>query len=245
MMRIAICDDELRYTEAVFSAIQKWHGINNTKSVTAAVFNSSEDMAEMLAKGLPYDMAFLDIQFPGEMNGLELAKILREQNEHIVIVLMTNYHEFAIEGYKVSAIRFLPKPVAEDAVFECLDIAYHQWSLINDKSLIIEAGQQCYRMPHRNIIYAESRAHYVIVHQLNSDSEVAIRMKLSEFNTMLPDEMFIQCHRSYTVNLLHVYSISSTFVTMSDGAQIPISPKQWRTVHQKFKAFYNGGSHGY
>ena len=34
-------------------------------------------------------------------------------------------------------------------------------------------------------------------------------------------------------------------VTMSDGTQIPISPRQWQTVHQKFKAFYLGGSHGY
>lgn len=245
MMRIVVCDDERCYSDAVCDAVKNWQKIHNITSVTVAVFSSSEDLMEALDNGLPYDMAFLDIQFPGELSGLELAKRIREKNEHVSVALMTNYQEYAIDGYKVNAMRFLQKPIKAGDIYECLDIAYHQWKLISDRSLIIEAGQQCYRMAHRDIIYAESRAHYVIVHQVSRDSEVAIRLKLSEFNTMLPEEMFIQCHRSYTVNLLHVYSISKAFVIMSDGTQIPISPRQWQTVHQKFKAFYLGGSHGY
>ncbi len=44
-----------------------------------------------------------------------------------------NFH--ACEGYSVSALRYLRKPIADEQLFECLDIAYQQWVYRQDSSI--------------------------------------------------------------------------------------------------------------
>lgn len=243
-MRIVICDDEIMYIRQVEDAIDRWKEMRNIYSIYVTAYNSSEDLTEAIGQNLPYDMAFLDIQFPGEMSGLDTAQILRNRNEFMTLVLMTNYQEYAIEGYKVSAQRFLTKPLDEKAIWECLDIAHNQWELMNDKSLIISGSGQSMRIPYKNIMYAESRAHYAIIYRAKGEN-ISVRMKLSDIMAKLPEKMFIQCHRSYMVNLLHISSIQKGNINMTNGDLVPVSPRLWAKVHRQFSDFYLGGDYGY
>ena len=165
-MRIVICDDERQYADFVEAAIEKWKASRKVTSIYVSKIQSSEDVCEGIGQSLPYDVAFLDIQFPGEMDGLKLAQMLKAQSEFMTLILMTNYQEYAIEGYRVSALRFLTKPLSESAIWECLDIAHHQWTLMNDRSLMIKTSQQVMRLPYRSIIYAESMAHYACLQHI-------------------------------------------------------------------------------
>lgn len=60
---------------------------------------------------LPYDIALLDIDM-GETNGIELAKKLRAENENIVIIFITNFIQYAPEGFEVQAFRYLLKSIS-------------------------------------------------------------------------------------------------------------------------------------
>jgi len=242
-MRIVICDDERQYADFVEAAIEKWKASRKVTSIYVSKFQSSEDVCEGIGQSLPYDVAFLDIQFPGEMDGLKLAQMLKAQSEFMTLILMTNYQEYAIEGYRVNALRFLTKPLSESAIWECLDIAHHQWTLMNDRSLMIKTSQQVMRIPYRSIIFAESMAHYAVIRQTDGEN-ITARMKLSQLAEELPGDMFMQCHRCYLVNLLHVYSISRSFIRLSNGGEIPVSPKLWAEAHRRFREFYQGGGYG-
>lgn len=160
-MRILVCDDERFYIDAVLGAIGRWKAVHPNASLLVSSYNSSEDIYEEWCSAPPYDMAFLDIQFPNEMTGLSLAHRLRCLNEHMSIVFVTNYEEYAIQGYKVNALRFLPKPIEDKDIFECLDIAYRQWVNVHDMSMLVSSNSSIYRIPYKAILYMESHAHYV------------------------------------------------------------------------------------
>lgn len=56
------------------------------------------------------DVAFLDIEMPG-MNGLELARILKEKNPDLNIVFVTAYSQYAVEAFSLYASGYLMKPI--------------------------------------------------------------------------------------------------------------------------------------
>lgn len=238
-MRIAICDDEKCYIEAVEASIERWKKTRGVFTISVVSYTSSEDFAYLVEKSNHFDIVFLDIQFPKELNGIVLAENLRKGNEFISIVFITNYDEYAIEGYKVNALRFLQKPLQDSQIFECLDIAYGQCQLMNNDSLIIEGKRSMFRIPYIKIIYCESKAHYIILHLIDGQEE-QIRSKLTDIYKQLPKDGFIQTHRSYIVNLFHVYSFTKDTVTMLDGSILPLQKKQWSELYFKFRKLFQG-----
>lgn len=239
-MHILICDDEKQYSEAIYASIQRWENNNPFSTVSVNVFTSSEDMLESL-KNNSYDLAFLDIKFPGELNGLLVAQELRNSNEQMIIVFISNYEEYAIDGYKVNAFRFFYKPISDSQIFECLDIAARQLRLTMGSFLMLETKQQLFRIPYKSILYIESQAHYLTIHLINYDkSTIVIRRKLSDLNESLPQEMFVQCHQSFIVNLLFIQRISHYQVYLTNGAQFPISVKYRNSLYSRFKSFFQG-----
>lgn len=243
-MRILICDDEIHYANAIKESIERWKKKTGNVSITYDVFRSSEDMLDSLRNQTIYDLVFLDIQFPTELNGLQVATQLRMLNDQVVIVFVSNYDEYAIDGYKVNALRFLTKPISDSQVFECLDIAYRQWQITSSNSVIIlETKQQMHKISNKSIVYIESRAHYLDIHTLNIENgTITIRMKIGEILKDLPSDMFVQCHQSYIINLLYVQRLTRTCVTLTNNQETPMSLKYRDAVYKKFKHLYQGGT---
>ena len=71
------------------------------------VFNSS---LEALEKRSGFeDLYFLDIDLP-HVNGMELAKKIREKDEKVIIIFCSNLAQFALKGYEVGAFDYIVKP---------------------------------------------------------------------------------------------------------------------------------------
>ncbi len=241
-MRVLVCDDESLYLDAISASIQRWRMQRKVNGIIVSTYRSSEDLLEVLERALPFDLAFLDIQFPGELSGLALAESLRKTNEQVLIVFTTHYEKYAMEGYKVNALRYLQKPVSDTQIFECLDIAYRQWKLCCDRYLTLIDSQQVCRIAYKSILYIESQAHYVDIHLAHRDETPRFRMKLLEVLNKLPEEMFAQCHRSFAINLLYVQRISRKSIVLSDGATVPVSARFWENVLLRFKTLFQGAS---
>jgi len=72
-------------------------------------------IAEEFGRENHIDIAYLDINMPG-LNGIELAKKLKETNPGINIIFSTGYDEYAKDSYTVKASDFLTKPITAEAV---------------------------------------------------------------------------------------------------------------------------------
>ena len=102
-MNVLVCDDDQQIVDSIIEKLEKKTEETQVSSRFYGVSQPSQ-----IDFSLPYDIALLDIDM-GETNGIELARKLRAENENIVIIFITNFIQYAPEGFEVQAFRYLLK----------------------------------------------------------------------------------------------------------------------------------------
>lgn len=209
--KIAICDDEPLHIDKIRSILLDEETDNYTKPV---------NLLNAITAGKRYDVLFLDIMMP-EIDGISLARELRELDEDMLIVFITSKIEFMQTGYEVKAFRYLLKDQIDTGLPKIWkDI---EKELLNraDTYFTYEFERKTYRYPCRDILYLESNLRRIILHT-NRDT-AALYGKLDDLAIKYP--MFVRVHKSFLVNRRHIRSISAGMVVLSNGDVLPISRK--------------------
>lgn len=241
-MNIIICDDDPIYLEKLQTQINLWKESSSRSEAKIITFRSSEDLLEELEKGLLADVFFLDILFNSEMNGLDLASEIRRRDKKVMIVFLTNSEAYAKNGYAVQAFRYLSKPISHADLAMCLDVAYRQYTLAHNEYLILTNGGNRTVIRFDQILYIEARSPYIDIHTFNDkDDPYSFRGTLAMLNGKLPSELFVQCHRSYIVNVLNVQSIQRNELHLSNGSVIPVARSSYHNLCDVFDNYYQGG----
>lgn len=215
--KLAIIDDSTIDQEYISSLVNHWSA-NTELTVQIKTFPSAEAFLFQYEVEKDFDILLLDIEM-GAMNGVELAKKIRQENEMVQMVFITGFPDFMAEGFEVSALHYLMKPVKEEKLQEVLHKAVHNLAKV-EKRLKVVYDRQTEFVPLKNILYIEAQKQYVEIH--TTDQTYRVKASLSETETEL-DEFFFKCQRSYVVNLKYVNKIKSDCVILKNGEEIPIS----------------------
>ncbi len=215
--KIAVIDDNPIDVEYVSTLVEYWIHNSNT-AVHMQNFPSAEAFLFQYEEDKAWDILLLDIEMGGK-NGIELAKIIRRDNAEIQLIFITGFPDFIGEGYDVSALHYLMKPVSEAKLYEVLDRAASNIRKA-EKQLCITFDRRTDYVSLNQIYYVEAQKQYVAIHT----AENIFRMKasLSETEKQL-DEYFFKCHRSFLVNLRFIKRILSDCVLLKNDEEIPIS----------------------
>lgn len=227
--KIAICDDMEEDVKYISSAVNKWAEKENI-TVDIETFPSAESFLFRYAEQKAFDILLLDVEMPS-MNGVELAKRIRKENDAVQIIFITGYTDYISEGYEVSALHYLVKPLSETKLFEVLNRAVLKIRK-NEKSLYLSLPGEMVRIPIYEIKYLEVQQNYVTVH---SKKDYTVKKTLGEFEREL-DERFYRMGRSFIVNLSCIDKITKTDVFLSDGSVIPLSRGQYEPLNKAFIA---------
>ena len=218
-LRIAVCEDEINQQEQLLGLIQEWK--KQTKRVLSTdFFTSGEQFLTSWESGAFYDIIFLDIHLTG-MDGMKLARRIREQDESVTLVFITTRIEYVLKGYEVNAWRYLIKPVHSSEFFICLNKA-KEMSEREQQTLILYNNNRYYKVPYDDVIYIESFGHRVEIHTKSRNYEM--RIGISQLEEKLPMQFF-RSHRSYIINLMYVNEVESQQVRVDDQ-WIPLSLKK-------------------
>ena len=240
-MNIVICDDEAVYRKSIHDNILDWDSRNDhAGSVSVREFASSEDLLEAWANGFRADLLILDIKMPQELSGLEVARKIRNMDSDVLIAFITNYVDYACEGYEVDAVRYILKPVKQESVFECLDMSWKRCRMFHADSLTVQSGGCAFRVSPRRITYIEVRGHVVTIHMSDRESAQTYG-NLAEILRKLPSEMISQCHKSYAVNVMYISMMRPDGITLTDGAVIPMGRKYISQIASMFNRLFLGG----
>ena len=225
--RIAICDDEQNQIEYITSIVASWsahegHGceIRTFASAEAFLFEYEEDKA--------YDILLLDVEMKN-MNGIELAKRIRKDNNRAEIIFITSHFEFVGEGYEVDALHYLIKPISLEKLTQVLTKATEKLS-VEPLSVVISSDGETVKLYESDIRYVESFLHYIVTH--TKDKEYKIKENMSVFEKRVSDD-FYRIHRSYLVSLKHITRISRTSVNIGN-TELPLSRGKYDNINRAF-----------
>ncbi|MBO4920761.1 MAG: response regulator transcription factor [Lachnospiraceae bacterium] len=213
-MRIAVCDDEERFLTDIKDHIYE---IYNSMDVVVDCFTSGKNLINSFDKQ-SYDLVFLDIEMP-EIDGLTLAKMLREKSNELNIVFLTGHIEYALEGYEVNALRYLTKPVKKDKMLEVLH--YVSEKLTKNHKLKIRVDGEDTFIDVNDIVYFEAQNQYIMIY--TKTGEYLVRYNISDYENELVKDGFFRTHRSYLVNLSKVKKIGKAEVIMEGDKEVPVS----------------------
>ena len=229
---LAICDDEASQRDYLRQQVEGW-AVRRGHVVSVHLFASAEAFLFTYDEDKSFDILLLDIQM-GKMDGVALAKRLRADNEWLQIVFITGFSEFISEGYEVSALHYLLKPVDEEKLVEVLDRAVSRLQTA-PRMIVFRRGSGYIRIPADEIYYAEAFSHSVTL--VTKDGKETFNMRLSDMEEIL-GEGFFRCHRSYIVSMKHVRRVTRTALVLDNGAEIPLSRSLYDAANQAFIKTY-------
>ncbi|MDG3581827.1 LytR/AlgR family response regulator transcription factor [Galbibacter pacificus] len=189
------------------------------------------------------DLIFLDIQMPG-LNGLQFLKTLTEPP---MVILVTAYEQYALDGFALDVVDYLIKPVALERFIKACNKAKSLYDLRQAK-----ANQSMVEPPHffvnveyslvkiivDDIRFVEGMKDYIKIHLDTSERPVITRMSLKAIIEKLPAELFVRIHKSYIVCVPKVTSIKRDFVLIGHQG-IPIGESHKENVTK----ILGGGKH--
>lgn len=213
--KIGVCDDSEADRNYIAEIVARW-AANAGHTAQVDTFVSAENFMFHYAEEKNYDILLLDIEM-GVMDGVTMAKKLRQENDTVQIVFITGYSDYISEGYEVAALHYLMKPVREEKLCSVLNRAA-QNLVKNGKILNLEAGGEMVRVPIYQIRYAEVFGNYVTIHAL---SDYTVKMTLGRLEEQL-DERFYRVGRSALVNLTQISRVSRTEILLRSGDTVPL-----------------------
>jgi DNA-binding LytR/AlgR family response regulator len=221
-MNCIIIDDEplaLELLEDNIRMVDNLHLVASCRSAAQATKVMQEQQV---------DLIFCDIQMPG-INGLQFVKSLAQKP---LIIFVTAYEEFALDGFELDVVDYLLKPVALERFLKACNKAmlfYEQGKLHAAsttekprKYIFLYADYNLIKVNHDDIIYVEGLKDYAKIYVTNSPKAIISRITIKSLEGQLPADEFFRVHKSYIVNLAHVHSIRKGRIKIAD-VEIPFS----------------------
>lgn len=229
MKRIAVCDDNSLILSDVVGAVERILGTGYCDG-----YGDLDKLFMAIEGGERYQAIIMDIEWDGSADGIEAAQRIQQLDSSARIIYMTGYVERYVQQIFLKPANisgFLTKPVEEAMLRENLRKINEEEQEEENKRLLVKYKGAMLSLPFRDIVYLESAGHMITIHTRTEKQSCYDRLeKLFE---RLP-EYFIQCHKSYVVNMNEIQRIEKGKVFMSDYTEIPISKARYANTRSRY-----------
>ena len=188
----------------------------------------------------PYDLYILDIEMPG-MNGLKLAKSIREKDSRALFVFLTSYTRYMKDVFDAVTFDFIEKPISDEKLLQILERAA---TYLNITSQHFSFGYRAsrYSLKYDRILYIEKKGRQALIHTF--EDVYKTNMTLEEIWKQLNPKSFVHIHSSYIINLYNLDRKDNEIAIMRNGEKLHITKGYRRELAMRHYEFVQGGMCG-
>ncbi len=190
-------------------------------------------------KAHPPQLLLLDIDMP-KATGIDLLKQVRDTVP--MAVFITSHPEFALEGFELSALDYILKPISEERFTKMIQKVDEYWEMkqkslaydvsIKSDSIIIKQGYEQIPIRISDIIYLEALHDYTKIFIPNK--RYVTNINLINFLSKLPTDLFIRVHRSYAVAKNKITKKNADEILLINDRCVPIGKTYRRELKMIF-----------
>nr|WP_307774378.1 LytTR family DNA-binding domain-containing protein [uncultured Cetobacterium sp.] len=182
------------------------------------------------------DAIFLDINMP-ELDGMSLGKIIHRLDKEVKLIFITAYREYAADAFEIKAFDYLLKPYSEDRIINVLNNLSNSLSSkkqeptikenFSTKKITVHSEDKMFVISIDDILYIE--ADEKETHVFTENNMFLSKLKMTQFENILPEDIFFRSHRSYFVNIDKIVEVepwfNGTYIIKVEGKEfkIPVS----------------------
>jgi DNA-binding LytR/AlgR family response regulator len=174
------------------------------------------------------DLIFLDIQMPG-LTGIQFIKSMATKP---MIIMVTAYDNYALDGFNLDVTDYLVKPVSLERFVKACNKAYELFQLKNAGKeqtsgatpdyFFVPVDYSMVKVVINDIVWVEGLKDYIKIHLKTSTKPLITRMTMKAIEDQLPSPGFIRIHKSYIVSIAHITAVRKTSVFMNE-IELPVS----------------------
>lgn len=227
-MNICVIDDNIITAKCVCKMVVDSCTNLNLSMPNVNFFTSPSDFLKWFDYNSVVDACFLDIDLKHEVNGLILAKRIKEINYHTLLIFMTSYDTYFTEMVQVEPFRFLSKP------FQYQD--FHRIFVDVYKRIILKQSENdcIYKFKNngiifstnlKDVIYVSSYMRKIIMMDIrNQHMEFYGKLDQVERDIKSLTDKFVRINKSYLFNKDYIENIGKNTITVKN-VTYHISPK--------------------
>ncbi|MFA7573612.1 MAG: LytTR family DNA-binding domain-containing protein [Lutispora sp.] len=239
MLNFIICDDT--HAQSIRDVVEPIIVELNLGKIV--IFETKPDkVLDYINNNTNTSVYFIDIELDTTINGIDIARLIRDKDDSSYIVFITAHQEFAFLTYKyrLQVIDYIVKPIRQEDIRDCLqeihkseEVKKIQRGLKNQENYILEvkSGWKKYRIDIRDIIYVEVTRNRIVIHtERGQTSFLATLKEIRDRLCCMDADSFMVCHKSYLVNIKKIKLLDKTELIMSNGERCPISRSYKRGI---------------
>lgn len=234
-MTIAIIDDCLKDRKNIEIYLKQYfkeHKFNISPHIS--YYKSAYHFMSHFKKN-KYELIFLD-DYIEDLNGLELAKMIRKIDTQVALVFVSGSCEFAIDAYKVKATDYLIKPCSYEQLCTAMNLLNLK-QIEENQFLLLNSGQKNFKIFLKDIIYCDSCGHYTQIHKTDHSVE-RIRQSFCSISKHLEHyAQFYHCYRGCIINMNQIIKMESMNFLLSNGERIPFRKKDYLKAADIYTAY--------
>lgn len=192
----------------------------------AGEFDNPLKATQALAQGEVH-LIFLDIHMP-KLSGIDFLKTLQHPP---LVILTTAYPQYALEGFDLSVLDYLLKPISFDRFFKAVLKARDHYQVrktatppvqaeASDDYIFIKADNKLVKLRYSEIVFVEALQNYIAIH--TADKKYITYLTFRSIEESLPAALFVKVHKSYLVAIAAITGIEGNEI-LAGAHHIPIS----------------------
>ena len=232
MIKALIVEDELYIRKGLISMIASLD-----KDIDIIGECESVQEAITVTKACKPDLIFLDINLK---DGIAFDFLDQVKDLKFQVIFITAYDQYALQAIKNGAVDYILKPVDIDELSDAIDrvqtitadrsthLEIVKEQFVENKRehivLRLQEGYQIIRF--EDLMYCQSDKGYTTFYTNDKKSYIASK-PIKEFESQLPNDLFVRTHQSYMVNLRFIDKYDKTgYAFLKSGAKIPVSTRK-------------------
>lgn len=234
-MRIAIVDDEQAQRDTLRTYLERFSAESGSR-FDVKEFPSGDTLLENYH--LVYDIILFDVDMPGT-NGINTARQVREMDESVTILFITNMAQYAINAFEVEAADYIIKPIEYYDFAMKFRRAVKRAVRRSNRELTLDTVDGVRRLKIPEIVYVEALDHYLTYHMYHKNTGAAkleVRSGIGEHEALLKPYHFCRVHKSFLINLAHIDVIRTSEVVLN-GVALPIGRRYKKNLMENYMQF--------
>lgn len=233
-IKIAVVEDQAEQYEYVKKMLEQWSA-QTGEFILVNHVTCAEEYILKYCQPNSFDIIMLDVCMK-QMNGMELARKIREYDRDVHIIFMTGISDYVFEGYEIGAERYLLKPIEQSKLNEAIDICFEKIKRRSEDYFSFKYQGEIIRLLRSNILFVEVYGHYLRMETQTETYEW--KESLKKMREKLDARRFVEVNRSTIVNLEYVSKITKEECLLENGTCIHISKGAYKGLNEAFMKFY-------
>lgn len=226
MIRFMICDTDVEFLSKLATALHH----NFDPCSVEYMYGPSALEVSLRSDSGGADVLLTEIELR-EHNSISIIAQHLKESSPLQIIYMTTKIEYCTEVYETRHCGFLLKPIGLEQLIRNVRRALRLLEAKKAQGIVVQQGSGLHILSPQSLLYAESHGRVL---KIITDSEVIETYdKMDHFSFQL-DRRFLQCHKSYLVNMDRVKRYCGDSFLMSNGTVIPVSQSRRKDVRQQF-----------